>query len=266
MKTHKTCGLWLLIGAVLAGATAYAGQIAYEGFDYYPPPEHPTWGVNLFTGVNGGVGFGGQWSAGFGTQGYLNETRVGGMNYTGHLASSGNRASLTAQEGLEPWSGAGQINYIARPLDVVGAFTAYSDGSNIGADGMILWGSFLYNGSDDAAHNPLRFQLNSATAHVVNCILPGSTGTSPVVFKIVFGASNADSAVFYVNPRLPFNPDTAVPSQTFSGNLAFRSFEFDIATRSGVQYNGANIDEIRFGSQAKDVVAVVPAGTFILIR
>lgn len=265
MKKRNTCGL-CLIGAVLAGATTLAGQLAYEGFNYLPPPEHPTWGVNLFTGVNGGVGFGGQWSAGFGTQGYLNEARVGGINYTGHLASTGNRASLTAQEGLEPWSGAGQINYIARPLDVVGAFAAYSDGTHIGVDGTIIWGSFLYNGSDDAAHNPLRFQLNSATAHVVNCILPGSAGTSLVVFKVVFGASDADSAVFYVNPPLPFNPDTDVSSQTFSGNLAFRSVEFDIATRSGVQYNGSTIDEIRFGSQAKDVVPVVPAGTLINIR
>ncbi|MDA3798424.1 MAG: hypothetical protein PF692_05010 [Kiritimatiellae bacterium] len=265
MKSKNKCGL-CLVGAVLVGTMAHAGQLAYEGFNYSPPPEHPTWGVSLYSGANGGVGFAAQWYAGFGTEGYLNEARVGGMNYPGHLASTGNRAVLTAKEGLEPWSGAGQINYIHRALDVAGAFASYSDGTNIGADGTIVWGSFLYSGSDDAAQNPLRFQLNSDAAHVVNCILPGSTGTSLVVFKVVFGASNADTASFYVNPTLAFNPDSAVPSQTFTGNLAFLGIEFDIATRSGVAYNGSNIDEIRFGAEAKDVVPVAQLGTIIFVR
>lgn len=104
------------------------------------------------------------------------------MTYAGRLASTGNRASLTAHEGQEPWSGAGQRNYIYRDLDVTGAFASYADGANIGADGTTGWGSFLYSGSDDAVattQNPLRFQLNGTA---MNYALPANAATSLVVF------------------------------------------------------------------------------------
>lgn len=83
---------------------------------------------------------------------------------------------------------------------------------------------------------------------------------------MAFGAGNADTASVYVNPSLSFDPNAAVATQTFTGNLAFKTFEFDIATWAGVEFNGATIDEIRFGSTAADVTtAVVPEPTSIAL-
>jgi len=80
------------------------------------------------------------------------------------------------------------------------------------------------------------------------------------VFKVDFGAANVDTASIYVNPSLAFNPLTAIPTTVIAGSLAFSGIEFQIATRSGVPYNGSSIDEIRFGQTASDVT-VVPEPT-----
>ncbi len=248
----KKCLLIAVGATLLVGSSVGAALLSYEPFSYGTP-------TNLFGGgANGGTGFGGGWNAGFGSQGYLNEVRSGTLSAPSALTSIGNHATLSAQEGLELYSGSGAINYLARAMNVNGAFASYSDGSNIGADGTTLWGSFLYTGSNDAGANPLQITLNTTSAHVLNYHLPAGGAGSLAVFKLSFGAGGADTASFYINP-VSFDPNTAVPTATLTGTFGFSGIEFDIATRSGVQFNGADIDEIRFGDTAVDVATVVVA-------
>jgi hypothetical protein len=243
--------LILAVVAGLAGAsTAGAALLAYEPFNYNP--------TNLFGGgVNGGTGFGGGWQAGFGSQGYLNEVRSGGSIVgASSLTSLGNHATLSAQEGLELFPGSGNINYLARSLNL-GAFPTQSNGTNIGAVGTTLWGSFTYSGSNDASVNPLQLTLNTTSAHVLNYSLPNGGAGSLAVFAITFGVGATDTASFYINPSA-FDPLSTVPTAVLVGNFKFSGIEFDMKTRSGVAFNGSDIDEIRFGDNASDVAVVVP--------
>ncbi len=226
-----------VVGLSVAGV-ARAAVLASENFNSYNTSGG---NVNL-SGLNGGSGFSGGWAVGAPGQGFLNEVRTASpLGYPNYVSpNDGNYANLASGYGGP------SFNYAQRTVDVVGAFSAYNDGTRVGADGTTLYGSFLYNNTAGG-----QLYLQGATNHVFT--LPTTGSDSLYVFKLAFGAGNADTFKVYSNPDLTtFDINTATPTSTSSGDFSFQTLVF-VAPSST---NEVRFDKIVLGSNIGDVIPV----------
>ncbi|MEI7928899.1 MAG: hypothetical protein WCH40_10140, partial [Verrucomicrobiales bacterium] len=99
------------------------------------------------------------------------------------------------------------------------AFSAYNDGTRVGKDGTVLWGSFLYN-----KVNGLQMWLQGAGNQIFD--LPTGGSNSLFVFKITFGAGNADTVTIWNNPDLTTWTPSASPTSSVSGDYSFQTLVF----------------------------------------
>ncbi len=226
-----TYSIVLTLAMLSAGPFARAAVLASEDFTSYPPS------TNL-QGLNGGTGWSGGWAVGAPGQGYLNEVRNGApLSYPNDSNPGGNYANLAAGYGGP------SFNYIQRTVDVGGAFSAYNDGTRVGADGTTLWGSFAYNNVGG-----LQMYLQGATNKIFSTPTVGAD--SLYVFRIDYGAANADTITIWNNPDLTTWNPSSTPTTTSSNDYSFQTLVF-VAPNST---NEGRIDAIRFGTQAIDVV------------
>ncbi len=217
---------------VLLAPIARASLLASEDFNYSA-------GVNLSdNSVNGGSGWTGGYAIGAPSQGYLNETRNGTpLSYPNYVTNGGTYANLASGYGGPAF------NYFQRTVDVGGAFSAYNDGTRVGKNETVLWGSFLYN-----KVNGLQMWLQGAGNNIFT--LPTGGSDSLFVFRISFGLRNSDTVTIWNNPDLTTWTPAATPSSTLTGDYSFQTLVF-VAPNSE---NEGRVDNIRFGNQAIDVV------------
>jgi hypothetical protein len=228
---------------------AKADLLTEETYNSYPTGE----GIS---GKNGGIGWGGAWGAvsieGFASQVRNNSSSFSYPGYTPTTTpplSSGNYLNLAAGFGTN------NPNSIFRTLDVTsgGAYdsrqyltTNATSESVIGADGKTLWGSFLFQ--LPSAGSTTTFGLGNPGVGDSTFALTGSASSNLLVFRIDYAAGN-DTITFFNNPSLPF---TAVNGTSQTGDFSFSTFVF---TQSGTDTE-SRLDDIRFGTQASDVVPV----------
>ncbi len=226
------CLLALVAVGTVTVPLAKASILASEDFNYSA-------GVNLSDGsVNGGTGWNGNYAVGAPDLGYLNETRNGApLSYPNYPAAGGTYANLASGYGGP------SFNYFQRTVSVNGAFSAYNDGTRVGKDGTVLWGSFLYN-----KVSGLQMWLQGAGNTIFT--LPTGGSNSLFVYRISYGAGNADTVTIWNNPDLSTWTPAASPTSTASGDFSFQTLVF-VAPDST---NEGRVDNIRFGTEAIDVV------------
>lgn len=230
MKSPKR-SILLAMAALAVGSQANAAVLASEDFTTYAPS------TNL-QGKNGGTGWGGSWAVGAPGFGYLNEVRnATPLSYPNDSNPGGNYANLASGYGGP------SFNYIQRTVDVGGAFSAYNDGVRVGANGTTLWGSFSYYNVGG-----LQMYLQGATNKVFSTPTVGAN--SLYVFRIDYGAGNADTITIWNNPNLTTWNPSSTPTATSSSDYSFQTLVF-VAPNST---NEGRLDAIRFGTQAIDVV------------
>ncbi|MDX6765829.1 MAG: PEP-CTERM sorting domain-containing protein [Candidatus Methylacidiphilales bacterium] len=194
-------------------------------------------------GNNGGSGWGGSWATSSPSFGYLHTTRnnVANLSYSGYSAVGGNYANLAGGYGGPAYMD------MTRQVDLAGAFSSYVSGGSVGADGTTLWGSFAYAYS---AGSTLNLFLSGASTNYVP--LADAGVSSLFVFKIDFGAGNADTLTYFLNPNLATFDGTGAPTGTQAGNFSFTRFGFAL---NGDTHEG-RFDTIRMGNLVGDVVPV----------
>lgn len=243
MKTQRnplllhSCLLALSAGVMLPDAKA--SLLASDDFNYAV-------NVNMAdNSVNGGTGWNGKYAVGAAGFGYLNQIRDSlPLSYPNYPAAGGTYANLASGYGGPAF------NYFQRTVSLSGAFSAYSDGTRVGKDGMVLWGSFLYN-----KVSGLQMWLQGATNKVFT--LPTTGSDSLYVFRITFGAGNADTVTIWNNPDLATWTPAASPTSTVTGDYSFQTFVF-VAPNST---NEGRVDNLRFGTEAIDVVPYTATAT-----
>jgi len=195
-------------GALLAAPIARASLLASDDFNY-------TAGTNLAdNSANGGTGWGGKYYVGAESIGYLNVIRDNfPLSYPNYPSAGGTYANIASGYGGP------SFNYFQRTVDVGGAFSAYNDGTRVGKDGTVLWGSFLYN-----KVNGLQMWLQGAGNQIFD--LPTGGSNSLFVFKITFGAGNADTVTIWNNPDLTTWTPSASPTSSVSGDYSFQTLVF----------------------------------------
>lgn len=131
------------------------------------------------------------------------------------------------------------------------AFSAYYDGTRVGADGTTLWGSFVY-------HNNLGMQFILQGTNNDNTFSMPTTGTDSLfLYRIQFGAGNADTITIWSNPDLTTWTPSASHTSQATGNLAFQTLVF---VAPGDTYEG-RFDNVLLGTEAIDVVPYTSAAT-----
>lgn len=223
----------IVAAAVLAAASmADAAVLASEDFNSYAPS------TNIET-LSGGTGWGGNWSVGAPGLGYLNETRGALPISYPNYASGGDGTYANLASGF----GGPTFNYIQRTLDVSGAFAAYNDGTRIGANGTTLWGSFLHHSGSG-----MQVFLQGVGNAVFS--LPTVGVDSLFLFRIEYGAANADTISIWSNPDLSTWTPAATPTSSALSDYSFQTLVFVAPNNE----NEGRFDKIVFGSEAFDVV------------
>ncbi len=230
-------------------ASSHAATLAFDNFNSYP--------INVsLVGANGGTGFGGAWDSSSPSFGYLSTARdntsaaASELSYPGYTATVGITTLGGAYANLAGGYGGPSYMEISRSVDVAGAFSAYASGCTVGADGTTLWGSFAYR----TTNGSLNLMIKGGAGGQQYFLLPvNSNANSLYVYKINFGASNADTISFFNNPTLSFDPGIT-PTSTLSGDFSFTAVGFAV---NGDTHEG-RLDNIAFGNTAGDVVAAVP--------
>lgn len=225
---NQWCMVALIAGSIPA---SHAAVLASDDFSTYPT-------VNI-NGANGGTGWNGGWEVGAPGIGYLNDVRTASpLSYANYEPNGGNYANFASGYGGP------SFNYVQRTVDVVGAFSAYSDGTRVGLDNTSLWGSYLYNNTAG-----FEFWLQGAANSTIS-VSPTTGSNSLYLYNINFGAGNVDSMSIWINPNLATWTPSAPPTTTLSGNFAFQTLVFVVPNNE----NEARIDNVLLGAQAIDVV------------
>ena len=225
--------------------SSHAGTLAFDNFNTYP--------INVtLDGNNGGSGFGEAWASSSPSFGYLHIVRdntvtpASELSYPGYIATSGITTLGGAYANFAGGYDGPAYMDISRQVDVSGAFSAYNSGGTVGSDGTTLWGSFAYR----TTFGKLNLMLQGGSGGNLYFPLPvNDNANSLYIYKIQFGAGDADTIEFFNNPTLPFNPGST-PTSTSSGDFSF--------TRVGFALNGdtheGRIDNVAFGTTPGDVV------------
>lgn len=186
---------------------------------------------------SGGFGWSGGYAVGT-SEGFLNDVRdANTLSYPNYAGVGGTYANVAAGYGF------GTFNYIQRTVDVTGAFAAFSDGVRVGADDTTVWGSFVYHKVVG-----MEFYLQGETNAPFS--LPTTGADSLFLYRIQFGAGNADTITIWNNPDLTTWTPSATPTSTFTGNYSFQTLVFVAPNNE----NEGRFDNIRLGSEAIDVV------------
>ncbi len=200
--------------------------------------------------ANGGSGFTGAYSVGNGApENFLSEVRNGSpLSYPNYADVGGNYANLASG------FGGPTFNFFQRDVDVAGAFSAYNDGTRVGLDNTTLYGSFAYNVASGSA----RFFLQGA-ATSPEITLPTNGSNSFFVFRIDFGAANADTFTYFNNPDLTTFNGTG--GTALSGDFSFQRLGFVTPNDT----NEVRVDAIRLGTTLNDVTGVPEPSTFAML-
>jgi uncharacterized repeat protein (TIGR03803 family) len=231
--------------------------IAYDGADYAP--------TNSISGLNGGVGWDGGWTG--------NNSVVAGSLLINGVATNGNRFVTD-----------GNNDGSSRVIGTNGFGYLLQDG-RFGKPGTTLWLSYLFSAVTTSSNNQAGVLLYDGAVNQVLYIgvptggaalglfatsssappfgasdLSETVATNPqtlfIVIKMMFGTTNGDQVVMYVNPPLDSEPTNDIYDAAVLNNL---TFQFDrLVFASGATTTTVSFDELRLGETFADVAPLAP--------
>ena len=270
----------IVAAAGLGSGSASAALLSYEGFSYDD--------ATTIIGKTGGIGWANAWNKSGNANASENATQPG-LTYP-NMPVTGNKVTLLSQQ-----NNAGSTGN--------NVFTFRDPSTSFGTDNSTIWLSFLgqRTGSKAGTDGPggtatyqrifaLAFfdaatenfsigelsadpadawGLNPTTAvtNTVHTTVPIDT-QSMLLFKIDYGAANADTGSLWVNPDLSLGEaGLGAPHATISDNLTFNRIRI---SAGGSQNTGATLaasgvmDEIRIGTSFNDMLVVPEPNALVL--
>ena len=250
----------MIFCAVLAPATAHAGLMAYEGFNY-------TAGTGNLTGQSGGSGWSNTWqTVNSGSADVVASSLAAGASapsgYDGQ--SIGNRANLPNNRRVGRW--------LDRAAGGAFGSRGYIDANGrIGADGKTLYLSFMQQPNGTTSYYEFEFHRDNlgdagriggigndqGTATSVYLRAPnathtaigaGSTAVNFYVVRIDFKSGNDDIRV-YRNPTSTAEPGTPTLTKLAQADMSFNGISFGAFSNSRTVAH----DEVRIGETWDDV-------------
>jgi hypothetical protein len=252
MKSRILFTVVALAGSLMVAKDAFAGLLAYEGFNY-------STGV-----INGATAAGG---IGFDSTGWVDQGGGGEATITSGSVTPSGSALTTSGNNVYSY-----IRRLGRYLDT-NTFADYRDGNgNIGKDNTTLYMSFVMKstnlgsfyelelhrdgladgtriggiGNDTTGTNVnLRSNVTSPSTYdsgTYSKIAAATTDASLYVAKFDF-LSGSDKVTVYANPTLGTEPTTAALVKTDAGDMSFDALSL-ASFNGGVFY----ADEIRLGT------------------
>lgn len=232
--------------ALSVGSVSYGSLIAYEGFDY-------TVGVNNLDGQNGGIGFENAWNRVSGTS--MNV--ASGLEYEGHLPSTGNAGELTAGsenrmvrtiiDAANTENGVQWFSFLVQAPDV---------GNNGGQIYLTFFGEDPYDGAGIRVLNDVNGPAIVPQAGGIQT--PGVTlrhgEPQLIVGRFEWFSDTNVTVSIWGDPSLPVSDESPLgnPTQTRNGEVPGTNLMW---IRGNTNARGF-IDEIRFGTTLSSVIPV----------